>query len=155
MPSNIEALILRLGQIEEFCAKLAIVLELLDVCLRSQKTGGDLDKHKVAVHLFAEKLKTICVEHEAHFDTALKAKGNEIERLVAALAEFERDNEERDRLRQAREELIGYVAEIVFQPRRRSDQLQREINEIRIQNERLDLQRLVEQRRRSGVVDAA
>ena len=156
MLSNIEALSLRLRQVEDFFVKFRIVIDLLGVCFRSQKAGGDLDKHKMAVNLFAEKLKSFCTEEEAQFDTALKAKGNEIERLVATLAEIERDNEERAaELRQAGDDLLSYLSDIVSQKMRENEQLQREMDEIRIEQDRLEQQRLVEQRRRSGVSNAA
>ena len=123
------------------------------MCLRSQRAGGDLDKHKMAVNLFAEKLKSFCAEEEAQFDTALKVKGNEIERLVAALSEIERDNEERAaELRQAGDDLLRYLSDILSQKMREYEQL---MDEIRIKQDRLEEQRLVEQRRRSGLADAA
>ena len=113
MLSNIQALRLRVRQTEEFLAKNLIVVDLLWVCLRSQKAGGDLDKHRMSVNLFAEKLKSFCAENEAQFDTALKARGNEIERLVALLAEIESDNEERvAELRQAGDDLVNYLSDI-------------------------------------------
>ena len=156
MLSNIQALRIRVRQAEDFLAKYLIVSDLLGVCFRSQKAGGDLDKHKMAVNLFAEKLKSFCAEKEAQIDTALKARGNEIERLVATLAEIERDNEERvAELRQAGDDLLSYLSDIVAQKKRENEQLQREMDEIRIEQDRLEQQRLVEQRRRSGVSNAA
>ena len=155
MLSNIEALRLRVRQVEDFLIMLLSVVDLLEVCLLSQKAGGDLDKHKMAVNLFAEKLKIFCTENEAQFDTALKAKVNEFERLVAALADIERDNEERDRLRQAREVLLSYFSDIITQKMREFEQLRREIDEVRIEQDRFEQQQFVEQRRRSGVADAA
>ena len=156
LSNRLEALSLRVRQAGDFFEKFGILIGLLRVCFRSQKAEGDLDKHKMAVNLFAEKLKSFCAEKEAQIDTALKARGNEIERLVATLAEIERDNEERvAELRQAGDDLLSYLSDIVAQKKRENEQLQREMDEIRIEQDRLEQQRLVEQRRRSGVSNAA
>ena len=142
------------------------------VCSRCPKAREVFGQLEEVVDAFAEKLDAALAEKEAQFEeklnTALKAKDDEIGKLVAALAERDRRDEEkhqrierqkaeeRERIKQRFEDTMKEMDEMKARNKRIMELKFRKLDDDRLQHmRRRDLRHDVLQRQGTGVADAA